>query len=260
MHKRENIITTLLIGTALVASILFVVLFRTPSNSSTDADTQAVENLGVISMPTASIIPPSTRIVIPPITSTVIYQGTPVEVVNRRHILEGKSLQQIADYVVREVAPNLLGSHGPMQVRLVRPITREEVPQLGLGCLADISGIEEPPYILVILQGDFDLRGIPRPEPLAPGTGYQYSTLIIDVWAAEATAIRNSRNGAHFRQILNDPSLPEMTPEPPSNCPPHIPGNYPHGAVVYGTVFPTFPPVPTNTIPILPSPVPTQNP
>lgn len=260
MRKRGNIVATLVLGTALVASILFIMPFRIANNNSSNANPQAVGKLGAVSMSTASITPVSTRTVVPPVTSTVIYQGTPVEVIDRRHILAGKSPEQVAEYVVREVAPIHLGPHGPTQVRLVRPITREEVPQLGLGCLADTSGIEEPPYMLVILQGNFDLSGMPGTGQRPPDSRYHYAALIIDIWAASATAIRASRDGAHFREILNDPSLPVMTPEPPRSCPTYIPGNYPHGAVVYGTVFPTSPPAPTNTPLAIPSPVQTQGP
>lgn len=266
MRDRGIIVKTIVLASLLLTFILLIVSFPKPDEFSSDAGTQPLGDMNAMPIATVSIVPPITstvlsiRTVIPAITSTVMYQGTPIEVVDRRYILAGKSPEEVAGYVVRKVAPSLLGPHGPIQVRLARPITREEMPQLGLGCLPNTSGIEEPPYMLVILEGDFDLSGIPRTDQLPPGTRFRFSALIIDVWAAGATSIRSSADGALFRQILNDPSLPEMTPGPPRSCPTYVPGDYPHGAVVYGTVFPTSPPAPTRTIEVAPPPVPTQNP
>ena len=267
MSKRSNVATTLIAGIALIASVVFLISFGKPDRSSAlendvlplgSLETVPPATVTVPPLGTVTIVAPAT--VVPLITSTVIYQGTPITVVNRRHILAGKSPEEIGQYAVEKVAPSYLGPEGPIQVRLARPVTREEVPNLGLGCLPDNSGYEEPPFVLVILQGSFDLTGIPRPVELPGTTERHYVAVIIDVWAAAPTSIIASADGSRFREILNDPSLPQPAPQNPRNCPPRTPGTYPHGVVLPGIAFPTSLPEPTSTPEVVPPPIPTQSP
>ncbi len=261
--NNKRIFIPSLVGGALLVSLMFILFFNGRGAGPGDASTQKVGSLSVVSMltasPASSVTGTSTVLAVEPVTSTVIYQGTPVVVIDRRYILAGKSPEEIGEFVANKVVPAWLGPQGPVEVRLSRTVTREEVPQLGLGCLSDNSGSEEPPFVLVIVRGDFDLSGVPGRDPLPPGILYHSSALIIDVWAAAPTSIISSFDGSDFQEIINDPTLPEITPQPPRNCPPRTPGSYPHGAVMYGTVFPTAPRPPTPTF-VIPSPISTQNP
>lgn len=181
--------------------------------------------------------------------------GNPtIEVIDRRYILAGKSPEQIGQYAVEHLVPLDLGSHGPVEVLLARTVARDEVPQLGLGCLVNSIPIEEPPYVLLILRGNFDYV-FKRPRNGPVGVQFNYAAMIIDVWSAEATVLLGSGNGGDFREALNDPSLPEPSTEYPRVCPTPIHSNLPHGAVLPGVMFPTTLPEPTIVIPTIPPPV-----
>jgi hypothetical protein len=149
-----------------------------------------------------------------------------------------------------------IGYEGPVQILLARPIMRQEVPALGLGCLPDNPTSEEPPYVLAIYKGNFTGSG-------SAGFGNaKFVAMVIDVWAASATRIIVSGNGGELRQALNDPSLPKPQAKYPTNCPAWAPGNIPYGAVVPGEVFPTADPAiyptPILPTPVIPAPLPTS--
>lgn len=177
------------------------------------------------------------------------------EVANNRHLLEGKTPKEIAEYAVQTYAP-MLGSEDHTEILLSRLITRKELPQLGLGCLPENVSSEEPPYVLVILKGNFDMRGIPM--RVRSDKQHSHVALVIDVWAAQPTTVIGSPNGGIFRIALNDLSLPEVDEQFPKDCPAWKPGKAPHGAILPGIVFPTSLPEPTPiATPIVPLPVPT---
>ncbi len=179
-----------------------------------------------------------------------------LEVINKRHILTGKDARQIAQYIADNELNSTIGYEGSVQILLARPIVRQEVPALGLGCLPDNPTSEEPPYILAIYKGNFTGSG-------SVGIGKaNFVAMVIDVWAAAATRTIVSANGGELRQALNDPSLPKPQAEYPTNCPEWVPGSMPYGAVVPGAVLPTADPAsyPTSVLPTsaVPAPVPTS--
>lgn len=237
MNNRRQRSASLMLA---VGSVFVVCVALVLSISAYNGD-HARPVLGVSTQAMANVSADITETVVPMVTVSI----TPtIQVINRRHILADKSPQEIGQYVVEHLAPSFLGPHGPIEVLLTRPVTREEVPQLGLGCLPDNVSNEEPPYMLVILRGDFDYVGRRERFSLA-GMQYHYASVVVDVWAAVPTALIGSGEGGEFRLALNDPSLPHVPLHFPSNCPPRIPGNLPYGAVLPGVVFPTTPPVPT---------------
>lgn len=263
MNNKPSVLVPVLIGVVFVSALLLLLVWNGRSRDISDDSTKNVGAYMLTPLPTSSVGVPSLTptAVTGPITYTVVYQGTPVEVINRRYILAGKSVEQIADYSAEKFAPWYLGSQDPVQIRLARSVSRDELPQLGLGCLPSNMGREEPPYVLVILEGNFDLSsGVPTTAASSPGSMYHFASMVVDVWAGDVTSLKASANGAVFRTILNDPSLPEATPGPIGSCPTAIPGNYPHGAVMSGEVFPTSPPGPTTTMAPMPSPVGTTTP
>lgn len=256
--NRSSIVARILLGVTAIC-LLLILFARVRSAEPTPSAPRVDEQLATDTNVNAAIVttptPGLTAFAVPTEGSTPT-----IEVINRRYILAGASPQKIAEYVIREIAPGYVGPQGPMEIMLARPVTRTEVPQLGLGCLPDNVASEEPPYVLVILRGDFTLSGIPGAEP-SLGALHHYVSLIMDVWAAKPSLIIASKDGGRFRTALGDPSLPEVGSELPSQCPPRTPGTLPHGAVLRGTAFPTSPPLPTPaTTPIVPSPVPTTGP
>src|SRR4051794_30093703 len=72
--------------------------------------------------------------------------------------LVGKSLQEIGDFAQREAQAEGIVQSGVPEVKLVRPVKRLDLPGLGLECMPDSLAIEEPPYVLVVLKGDFSSR------------------------------------------------------------------------------------------------------
>jgi hypothetical protein len=189
-------------------------------------------------------------------TSIPVSSATPTfEVINRRHILAGKSLEEIAEHAVRHFVPLHLDSVGEVQVLLARYVTRTEFTALGLGCLPSGIPLEEPPYVLVVLEGSFRQKWS---RILDSSLRAHYAAFMVDVWAAGSTVTITSGNGDVFRQALGDPTLPtpNPTPEFPTVCPTPYYTNIPHGAVIPGIIFPTALPEPTvPTTPTIPPPV-----
>ncbi len=114
---------------------------------------------------------------------------------------------------------------GTPQVLLARPITLEELGNLGLGW-SSFGSIEQPPLMLVILKGDFSkaisFGGFQRSEPCLlikdqPSScpepeHYHYIGYVYDLWAGMPTIYMQSKSGGIFKQALNDPSLPYEAP------------------------------------------------
>lgn len=183
-----------------------------------------------------------------------------IAILDYSYILKSASPEEVGQYVIREFAPGQLDPHGAIDLMLARPITRNEVSELGIGCLPNFASIEEPPMMLVILKGDFAFTAVLSPESTLEQR-YKYAAYVMDTWAAWPAFLRVSATGGLFRKALNDPSLPIEGPVNPTKCPPRTPGTRPYGAEVPGILFPTPPPEPTPTYePMLPLPVPTVKP
>ena len=116
MSEIRNLPILIVGSTILVCLVLILLAFGVPNGSSSEANKQALGS--VPSVPTVTVPVLGTVTVEPLITSTVIWQGTLATVVNRRHILAGKSPDEIAQFVVRKVAPNHLGPEGPVRCDL----------------------------------------------------------------------------------------------------------------------------------------------
>lgn len=149
---------------------------------------------------------------------------------------EGSNLNDIKSYAVDYLQhDSQLSKYGKIQVLLTRFVKREDIPALGLGCMAASITIEEPPYALVILKGEFTVND--RFGPL----GAKYVAYIFDLWAGTPASTIWSADGSVFRTILNDPSLPNDNSGMPSICPTDIPNKTLH----YGDTLPAFPAPPT---------------
>lgn len=144
------------------------------------------------------------------------------------------------------------------RVRLVRPITAAQLPSLGLSEV--YFAAEEPPLMLVILRGDFDLRGARGTERLDPSAWHwqvKYLAYVFDLRAGIPASIQTSPEGGAFRIALNDPNLPDDLPKRPPSSPPAsspvqtlipLPSQgTPSRQMPYGAVPPTI--APSTTVP-----------
>lgn len=166
--------------------------------------------------------------------------------------------------LAKDHAQTRLRAQGTMNVLLSQPITREQVANLGLGCLPDFASIEEPPLALVILKGDFTFESMPGGRSLQ-GTRFPYVVYVIDLWSGAPVKLMNSISGGLVRKALNDPSLPfdEESTSQILKCTPRRPGSAPYGAEVPGLPVPAYTAVPyyeTDEFKAAPTaPVPVEN-
>ncbi|HST03465.1 MAG TPA: hypothetical protein VLQ48_01870 [Chloroflexia bacterium] len=180
--------------------------------------------------------------------------------------LVGASPDEVGQYALEYVQHHLEVSGEP-QVVLARFITQAERPSLGLGCPQAKLTIEDPPEILVILSGDFDVSKAISGLATKPPWHFKYVAYIFDLWSASHTTFIYSRNGAQFRTALNDPTIPSDGPNAEASpiCPTPLPDQV---LLHYGDIAPTIQipegpavgsPTPVSPIPseIVPPPLPT---
>jgi len=160
--------------------------------------------------------------------------------------LVGASLEDVGRAAQRYTEGYLGTPVSATQVLLVRFLTPEQMPALGLPCRNYLT-IETPPLALVVLRGDFDvnqMRGMSR----AWQHHATHMIYIMDLWSGGPANTTASRYGGVAHKILNDPTLQEDYPGqfaeqdvvPP--CPTHGPS-----AVHYGEVVPGGSPVPPDS-------------
>lgn len=98
---------------------------------------------------------------------------------------------------------------GTAEVVLNRTVTVNQFPSLGL---AEMSfPYEDPPLRLVVLHGDFDLtdaRGTKGRDPSTWNSRVTYIAYVFDLRADAPTLMMTSKRGGVFRQLLNNPGLP----------------------------------------------------
>lgn len=173
------------------------------------------------------------------------------------------SPERIAE-LAKDHAQTRLRAQGATSILLSRPITREQVANLGLGCLADFASIEEPPLALVILKGDFTFEKMPGGRT-SQGIRFPYVVYVIDLWSGIPVRLMNSISGGLVRKALNNPSLPfdEESTSQPLECPPRRPGSVPYGAELPGLPVPVYTAEPyyeSDAVKAEPTaPVPTEN-
>jgi len=136
----------------------------------------------------------------------------PVFEYGRVRNLVGASPQEVGHYAQQYAQAELSqdGSTTIPQVLLSRPIVPAEMASLGMGCIY-FGTIEEPPLMLVILKGDFDLRGVPGGGMAGPSQ-VEYMGLTFDIWSARVTHFVSSPKGGFFQGLLNDSTIQEDYP------------------------------------------------
>jgi hypothetical protein len=146
-----------------------------------------------------------------------------------------------------QVALNVTNANYPSlsdtpEVVLVRSVTAADIAALGIANIS-FDGGEEPPLMLVIVKGDFDVSSLSGAKR-AKYIGYAF-----DLRAGGPALVASSVKGGRFRQALNDPSLPDdPTTEPDTGqgasadlMPTAIPSltKLPYGATAAPAALPT---------------------
>lgn len=172
------------------------------------------------------------------------------------HPLLGTPLTDMGKYAIGYTRFQLRVLSGEPQVLLVRNGTRQEFSAVGLNLAHSIN--QEPPMVLVVLRGDFDISNnyhtIQKPvlDPDKAGTYVHYLAYIFDMYNGWPVLIDGSGTGYPLKKVLDDPSLPDgpdltlansgFPPGWPTAAagPPVVESTEPAGA--YGSVIPTVAP------------------
>ncbi len=150
------------------------------------------------------------------------------------HPLTNATPQEVGQVALTYTALHFPVLSGTPQVVLARSVTNSDLDALGIAPIPNLT-VEQPPFMLVILKGDFGPGKIPGISISRQPTHYQYIGYVFDLWAGVPTRTIASPDGRGFRRALNDPSLPDVpTPIPAPLLP--TPVNRPH----YGDIAPTI--------------------
>ncbi len=133
---------------------------------------------------------------------------------------------------------------GESKVLLTRPVTRDDLPKLGLDSI-NFAG-QDPPLMLVILKGDFDTSSIPRMTVPSTPRRVSYIAYVFDLWAGEPALTITSPNGGVLRKALNDPTLPNDGSVQPNTETDNTLVSTPSVKLPYGATAPTVI-IPTET-------------
>src|SRR6266480_435962 len=126
----------------------------------------------------------------------------------------------LANASAEEVASNALAQtirrvgivSGQPEVVLVRRVRGDELDALGILDSPLMLTTEEPPLALVILRGDFDVRNMFPGFQHLENPRRQYIGYLYDLWAGAPMGYFSSETGSEFREVLNDPSIPDQRP------------------------------------------------
>lgn len=119
--------------------------------------------------------------------------------------LIGASREEIGQHAVDQLKVTAKSVDGAPQVVLTRPVTTAELPALGLQGFGTIwERCEEPPLVLVVLQGDFDVTGRVKGQSKVKYVAYVY-----DLSTGMAPFTAWSGDGTGLKKALNDPSQPD---------------------------------------------------
>ena len=123
--------------------------------------------------------------------------------------LEGATTDQVGAFA-QQYAAIWLDTKGQVPlVVMVRATKIAEMPELGLDNVAwDYP--DKHSLWLVVMKGDFSDARLPSSSSAGP-VRYGYVACMFNQQTAANVSVGMSRNGAAFRKLLNDPSLPDDT-------------------------------------------------
>lgn len=180
-----------------------------------------------------------------PVPPTVQPTGTPLDYVPPLATISpgnllGKSPEEVAKYAVETLQRSGEVKSGTPEVLLARAVSGHDLQTLGLGC-GYSSAIEQAPWVLVVLKGDFELH---LPGTFAGNQNSHYVALVYDMWAGLPTSIASSLDATFLSKVLNDPALPTQEPYVCPTQEPYI------KTLHYGNEAPGFPvPPPPPSLP-----------
>lgn len=165
--------------------------------------------------------------------------------------LQKVSPEQLKTYSLQYAKQHFNPIDASTQVVLEKSVTSEELVNLGLDAV-NPGLIDQPPYVLVVFRGNFDITSNNVQFKYAPADlkkPWKYASVVFDLRSSEPASQIISPDGTIFRKVLNDPSLPELkTPQVDPNSPVvqnadgsrnvPAPAPKPH---YYGEVLPTLP-------------------
>ena len=99
--------------------------------------------------------------------------------------------------------------NGPTEIKLVRPITADDLTRLGFGTYAQID--PRQPLWLVVMKGNFNLKNFPSPD-FGKDSRVDYAAVVFIADTGEVALMTTSTHGELCRAALNDPTLPSDAP------------------------------------------------
>lgn len=193
-------------------------------------------------------------------TTTPLNYVPPMATISPANLL-GLSPQEVAQFAVDMLMRRGEVTGGTPEVLLARSMQYNDCERLGLGCAPGFSSIEEPPLVLVLLKGNFQLR---QPGFRNQFEDHHYVALVYDLWAGFPTSILSSVDSRPFARALNDSRLPTQEPY---TCPTQEPyrKTFHYGEEAPGLPVPPPPPqsspgepppsAPSMSVPEAPQPV-----
>ncbi|ODH01332.1 hypothetical protein A4S05_29135 [Nostoc sp. KVJ20] len=134
------------------------------------------------------------------------------EEVNRLSIFQKRPLTSASEKEIKQAAVNYTLAHscrfkilsGIPEAIFARPIKAAEIPSTGFGEF-DFMG-KEPPLMLVVVKGNFDISGF---QSSNPRRSTKYTAYIFDLQAGTPIFSATGLAGEYFRNALNDSTVPD---------------------------------------------------
>lgn len=137
---------------------------------------------------------------------------------------------------------------GTPQAMLARPFSIKEVRLLGIESLLGYDEASAPPMMVVVIKGDLEMLDMLSPSPSdAQSMRVKYVCYLYDLRTGEPFLKATSPNGSAFRQLLNDPTIPEDPTLVPKGTPapaPQLPTEPTAVSLPPGQIAPTVRPAP----------------
>lgn len=127
--------------------------------------------------------------------------------------LEGATRETVTRSVLKWTVEDYGVLSGTPRVVLARDLTLDDLLSLG-NCPTPRKNPADPRYVLAVVEGDLDLSnwpGLARSHPNPEDRRFRYIAYVVDTAEARPRILEQhaSRNGGGFRQILDEPGLPD---------------------------------------------------
>ena len=149
-----------------------------------------------------------------PLESRPMTDSTPSQNTSKQRPLTDASPDEVAQAAINYTRANYIVTGGTPQVVLTRSVTTDQFSSLGFG---EVTGSLDEKLMLVVLKGNFDVSNLDQvgslssPNSKAP-TLAKYIVYVFDLRAGVPSYIETGLRGQYFRDLLKDPSLPDLPP------------------------------------------------